>query len=527
MSLVGKSVGPYRIQSLLGEGGMGDVYVGEHEKLNRPVAIKTLKPELIEDPELLQRFFSEARAANLIRHENIVEITDLLSEPDGSSYMVMELLDGLPLEDLLEHESKLPANRAVAIMTQVADALEAAHNKEIIHRDLKPANIFLIKRANTSDYVKVLDFGIARLMAEPQLHTTKTGQFWGTPLYMSPEQVVGKQISPSADIYAFGVILFEMLTGQLPFNDDSLYSLMNSHLNSTPPTVASIVPDVPAKLSELVAQCMAKLPEDRPASMTVLRKQLAASIEGITTPAGFDDTVLASSQPGTPKAQATPDPGKAKPSSDPRKAQATQKNTEGYSVVLWIGGLLIFALIVSGVLIFVVKGGAHTPNGSEPALASKDAGIETTAGDAGATTENPAVVDAKQPKTTQLASPAELRARLNEKLAKYDEPLPPEACQTKDPKLLDVLIRGYDKETMHTVENASEGWQATTEFWTWQAWRFLHLGQKRTGTTRRATRDDNLRLQPGRSESRRQNVLQAKEPRESRVPLRESENAGT
>ncbi len=479
MSLVGKHIGPYLIQSLLGEGGMGDVYVGEHQKLNRPVAIKTLKPELVEDAELLQRFFSEARATNLIRHENIVEVTDLISEPDGTSYMVMELLDGVPLEDVLEHEKRLTPKRTVAIMAQVADALAAAHKKEIIHRDLKPANIFLIKRASSSDYVKVLDFGIARLVAEPHLHTTKTGQFWGTPLYMSPEQVVGKPVTPAADIYAFGVILFEMLTGQLPFNDDSLYPLMNSHLNEAPPTVISIVPEVPEKLSELVFQCMAKRPEDRPTDMRELQKQLIACVES-SPDAQPPDT----QPPGTqPPENATQISLAQTLPTGPVQTVASTGADGGHSIAIWIIGLLAALVITGGAVIFLVAGGSETqtpmggqtlPDGGKQTIATANAPSDArpeppqSKRDGGAMT----AIDAAPPSLNAN----KLREQLTATFLRLDEIPTPKSCQTQDAKLLAFLLRGYSQKQPETPVNASETWQASTEFWTWQAWRYVRAG---------------------------------------------------
>ena len=209
-------LGGYRIERLLGEGAMGEVFLATHVALGRPVAIKTLKPEVAADRSLTERFFAEARAVNIIRHENIVECTDLVHDPSGRSYIVMELLEGRTLGAAIRDAQRIPSRRAARIGAQIAEAIGAAHDKGIVHRDLKPENIYLIKRAGSSDYVKVLDFGIARLRPElGGVSATQSGALIGTPAYMSPEQVRGERVGPAADIYALGVILFHMLAGRL------------------------------------------------------------------------------------------------------------------------------------------------------------------------------------------------------------------------------------------------------------------------------------------------------------------------
>src|SRR5689334_13860013 len=188
-SIEGTRLGAYRIEKLLGEGAMGEVYLAVHEALGRPVALKTLKPAVAADRSLTERFFAEARAVNIIRHENIVECTDLVDDPTGTSYIVMELLEGRTLAAAIREAGKMPPRRAARIAAQIAEAIGAAHHKGIVHRDLKPDNVFLIRRAGTGDYVKVLDFGIARLRPDMAgVGATQSGALIGTPAYMSPEQ---------------------------------------------------------------------------------------------------------------------------------------------------------------------------------------------------------------------------------------------------------------------------------------------------------------------------------------------------
>jgi serine/threonine protein kinase/tetratricopeptide (TPR) repeat protein len=279
-SLIGKQLGRYRIEARLGAGGMGEVYRAFDVELHRPVALKTLRPEIATDRANLERFFAEARAANVIRHEHIIEYTDMhKAEPGGLSYVVMELLEGRSLNQAIRDSSRIPPERAVFIAAQVADALEAAHRAGIVHRDLKPDNVFLIRRMSTEDYVKVLDFGVARLRPDlTRVEATQSGMIIGTPAYMSPEQCKAEKVTPAADIYALGVILFKMLTGQLPFDAPTMPLLLVAHMTSEPPRVHALAPDVPASLSALVAQALAKQPDERPPSMAALRDAMLASV---------------------------------------------------------------------------------------------------------------------------------------------------------------------------------------------------------------------------------------------------------
>jgi eukaryotic-like serine/threonine-protein kinase len=336
-SLIGKKLGAYRIESVLGSGGMGDVYRGTHEILGRAVAIKTLRPEIAADASMLKRFFDEARVVNTIRHENIVEVTDLVSEPGGRSYMVMELLEGCTLSEAIRQAGRVPPERAVRIAAQIAGAIAAAHKKGVIHRDLKPDNVFLIRRAGTADYVKILDFGIARLRPElGGIGATRTGALIGTPAYMSPEQAEGKPVGNSADIYALGVILFHMLTGRLPFEGTSMHMVMYGHTHQEPPRLRELCPEVPAALAELVAQALAKKPAERPSSMVEMRAGLyralglePADVAGDAAEAPVEHAAGASMWSG-PTVDATSQAGAEAPgaaghgSADPAKAvQAT------------------------------------------------------------------------------------------------------------------------------------------------------------------------------------------------------------
>jgi serine/threonine protein kinase/Flp pilus assembly protein TadD len=294
-SLVGTTLGAYRVEQLLGSGGMGEVYRGTHEVLGRAVAIKTLKPSIAADNKSVERFFAEARAVNLIRHENIVEVTDLVVEPSGRKYLVMELLDGHTLGQLMRDVGPLAPARSVRIAGQIASAIAAAHDQDIIHRDLKPDNVFLIRRAGMSEYVKVLDFGVARLRPDLSgVDATMSGMLIGTPAYMAPEQARGERalIGVGADIYALGVILFHMLTGRLPFGGTSLTEVLVGHQVHEPPPVRSLVTKVPPALAELVARTLAKRPQERPATMRQLRRELFESV-GLVSELPVEEEVVA------------------------------------------------------------------------------------------------------------------------------------------------------------------------------------------------------------------------------------------
>ncbi len=273
LELNGASAKRYRMTTSLGSGGMGEVFRGQHVELGREVAIKRLKKELAFDETVLGRFINEARAVNLIRHENIVEVTDFFHDEEGRVHMVMELLEGRSLGALIRSCAPLPFERVAHIGAQIADALAAAHKSGVIHRDLKPENIFLIRRKSTDDYVKLLDFGIARLLPEiGGLEATESGIVMGTPNYMPPEQAKGSAVTAAADTYSFGVILYEMLSGECPFPKTSAIEMMMAHIAEPPRPLHS--EGLPAEFQALVESCLAKEPSERPESMAELSERL-------------------------------------------------------------------------------------------------------------------------------------------------------------------------------------------------------------------------------------------------------------
>ena len=260
--LLGTTIGPYRVARLLGIGGMGRVYKGVHPTIGSRVAIKVLSRECSDRRDLVERFFAEAKAVNVVAHENIVNVLDLATLPDGRPYIVMEYLDGAPLSAIIEQartRGPLPLGSIARLVAEVLDALAAAHAKGVIHRDLKPDNIFVSPNGRG----KVLDFGIAKLQPELGGSAPHTGSLLGTPHYMSPEQAAGKPADARADVYAMGVILFECVTLQKPFAADSLFELLRKHIEAPPPLPRALRPDLPPELEAVILQALAKQPDQR------------------------------------------------------------------------------------------------------------------------------------------------------------------------------------------------------------------------------------------------------------------------
>ncbi len=276
--VIGTSIGNYRIQRLIGEGGMGQVYLAVHPGIGRRAAVKVLTPGDAADPQIVGRFITEARAANAIRHPNIVDIYDSGVLESGTPYIVMEYLEGETLTQVIGR-GPVTLDDALDWSCQVAEALAAAHACDVVHRDLKPDNLYLIPDAHRlgKRQVKVLDFGIAKLQRQrlEQAHKTRTGSLLGTPLYMSPEQCMSqKAIDVHTDIYSLGVILYEMVTGRRPFDGDGVYAIISMHINDPPAPPSTLRPDLPRMLEEIIVKALAKAPADRQESMAVLHSQL-------------------------------------------------------------------------------------------------------------------------------------------------------------------------------------------------------------------------------------------------------------
>jgi serine/threonine-protein kinase len=264
--------GRYLIESAIGEGGMATVYRARHTLVDRPVAIKVMAPHLTKDASLRERFRREAKNSASLAHPNIIEIVDTGETDDGTAFMVMELLDGSSLADRIAEQGALPPALVAELGLQIMRGLARAHDFQVIHRDLKPDNIFLHRGRDGRTVVKLLDFGIARSLHDSRL--TSAGELFGTPQYMAPERVTSIDAGPLADLYAVGVIFYEMLTGELPFDADSLPGILIKHLQAEPPSIAAKVPNVPPSLEALVKKLLAKKPGDRPVDAHQVIKEL-------------------------------------------------------------------------------------------------------------------------------------------------------------------------------------------------------------------------------------------------------------
>jgi eukaryotic-like serine/threonine-protein kinase len=274
----------YHLEERLGEGGMGTVYRARHLLMDRPVAIKVLHPQFVENEGARTRFQLEARAAVLLHHANAVSVTDFGQTADGLVYIVMELLEGRTLREILVKEAPLETARATSIMLQTSDAVAAAHKAGIIHRDLKPSNILITQSADAPAVVKVLDFGIAKLASdilddEDACAVTLPGTPIGTPRYMAPEQYEGLDLTPAADVYSLGVILYEMLTGMAPFTGVTPVEIAIKHANDTPLPPRAIVAAIPEDVETVVLHALEKQPEARPADAAEFRDELLETAE--------------------------------------------------------------------------------------------------------------------------------------------------------------------------------------------------------------------------------------------------------
>ncbi|HEY4116767.1 MAG TPA: serine/threonine-protein kinase [Byssovorax sp.] len=298
----GTMVGGYCVEHRLGGGGVGTVYAAEEPTIKKRVAIKVLRRVFVDDPASAARFEREARAANAIRHPGILDVLGLGHLEDGRPYLVMNLLEGRSLRDELSARVRLPADEAWSLAREIAEALGAAHAGGVVHRDLKPDNVFLERFGARAPRPRVLDFGIAKVTStddgEALAKLTQTGVPIGTPAYMAPEQWWCHPVTPATDQYCFGVLLFEMLTGRLPFASSSFVELLQKHLHEQPPTLAEAGADVGPAVEALVARALGKAPEDRFASMSDL---VAAGDEAFGAPVGSSEPGAELAPRGSPR----------------------------------------------------------------------------------------------------------------------------------------------------------------------------------------------------------------------------------
>jgi tRNA A-37 threonylcarbamoyl transferase component Bud32 len=296
-------VGAYRVLHQIGEGGMGSVWVAEHAMLGRRAAIKLLHPQYNARPDIVTRFFNEARAATAISDPGIVQIFDF-GYHEGSAYIAMEMLDGEPLDKRLWRLGRFPVGDALRIMRQIASSVGVAHRAGIVHRDLKPENVYLVRDPEVAggERAKILDFGIAKLTNDPSVQKTQASAVMGTPTYMSPEQCRGAgQVDARSDVYALGCMLFVLLTGAPPFAAEGMGEIIAMHLRETPPAPSQRAPNIPPQVDAVVAQCLAKDPAHRFNSGTELAAALGL-IESTVTNVPVSAGSVASARPAMPVA---------------------------------------------------------------------------------------------------------------------------------------------------------------------------------------------------------------------------------
>jgi len=324
--MVGEVIaGRYELEELVGAGGMSSVYRARDQLLERRVALKILHPHYGDDAEYVERFRREARAVAQLSHPHIVTVIDR-GEDDGQQYIVFEYVDGENLKQLLERTGPLPTRRALELAIEIADALAFAHEHGLVHRDVKPQNVLLTPDGDP----KVTDFGIARSL-DVEHGVTQTGTVLGTSNYLSPEQASGKPVTPATDVYSLGVVLFELLTGDIPFPGDNFVAVAMKHVNEQPPDVLELRPDIPLRLAAAVDRALEKDPARRFASMDQFGWELRQCLAELDAP---------------DEARTFIAPSPIVKESRPRRARARRSLAP-----LWVAlSLLAVAAIVAGVL---------------------------------------------------------------------------------------------------------------------------------------------------------------------------------
>jgi len=347
--------GRFEVRTSLGQGGMGTVYRGWQITVDREIAIKVIHPKLASDRTAVKRFLREARLSSRLSQPNIVNVYDFGQTEDGILYIAMELLRGHTLGRELETMRPLTVKRVIAIGQQLCDALDSAHNQDIVHRDLKPNNIVILDDPPGRDLIKVLDFGLAKsLVTDTSSLVTNTNAILGTPLYMPPEQIEGKPSDQRADLYSFGCILYQMLSGRPPFTGDTVNLVLAAHVGDEP---APLPPSVPPVLANLVARLMEKDPAKRLASAREARDVLQSVLEsGYPTsdvydttpdvrPAMLDTGPIALAE--THHAGTSSAPGAASPATEPSQGSAPSRKR-------WVAPVALAALLGGGGIMFVV-----------------------------------------------------------------------------------------------------------------------------------------------------------------------------
>jgi serine/threonine-protein kinase len=365
----------YKVLKELGEGGMGTVYLAEHTTIRKKLAIKVLSSEYCHKQDLVDRFLQEARAASMISQENVVEITDFGTTPTGSVFFVMEFLDGEDLSATIKREGAQPWARVQPIMLQICRALQAAHESGIIHRDMKPENCFRIKRGKSDDFIKVLDFGIAKVTTDDSegKGLTRTGMIFGTPEYMSPEQAQGAKPDYRVDIYALGVIMYELLTGRVPFTADTFMGILTKHMFEVPdaPSVVAPQAQIPEDVESIILKAMQKDREYRFQDMAAMATAIETAGSGSAAVSVVNEQIVKPEVGqiqfgGTPTPTPTPVPGTYPPATATGELAMPQPSSKGTLAA----GIIAILLAAGGVgAYFMMAGGEPEAPAPEPAPA--------------------------------------------------------------------------------------------------------------------------------------------------------------
>ena len=345
----------YKLLHRIGEGAMGWVFLAEHVEIGKKVAIKVLRPSLCRLPEAVSRFRREARSATQIGSKHIVDVTDFGTTETGSVYFVMENLEGEDLSAALKKEKYLPWKRVVHILQQLCEALQAAHDVGIIHRDVKPANFFRVEFSGDPDFIKILDFGIARLANPQDSIVTQTGVVMGTPDFMAPEQAMGKHVDHRADVYSLGASAYALLTGRPPFEGANEYDVIYKQLNDDPDPPSEVAPvaaGVPKWLDTIILRSLRKNPDDRYDSMREMAEALDKGLEKGDVPEPEPVTKTGRTKTGRNKTGRN----KVKPNRTRTEPNANiEPDAAGLSPVAWF--VLVAAALVAASVGYVVLGG--------------------------------------------------------------------------------------------------------------------------------------------------------------------------